>query len=152
VASTRSARHIAAPRSEVYRALLDPEAVERWKVPEGMTSHVHSFDPREGGAFRVSLTYQWEAAGKTSGRTDTYHGRFARLVPDEEVVEVAEFETGDPALQGEMTVTTSLADAPGGTEVLIVHEDLPHGVDPADNENGTRMSLDKLAALLERPR
>ena len=28
--------------------------------------------------------------------TDTYHGHFARLVPDEQVVEVLEFETADP--------------------------------------------------------
>lgn len=152
MATTRSARHIAAPRPDVYSALLDPKAVERWKVPEGMTSRVHSFDPREGGAFRVSLTYQREAAGKTAGRTDTYHGHFARLVPCETIVEVVEFETRDPALQGEMTVTTTLADAPAGTDLLIVHEGLPGGVDPADNETGTRMSLDKLASLLEQPR
>lgn len=117
-----------------------------------MTSHVHSFDPREGGALRISLTYEDDAAGKTVGRTDTYHGRFATLVPDEKVVEVVEFETADPALQGEMTVTTALADArDGGTEILILHEGLPSGVDPADNELGTGMSLDKLAALFERP-
>jgi uncharacterized protein YndB with AHSA1/START domain len=152
LATTRSTRHIAAPRANVYRALLDPTAVERWKVPEGMSSRVHSFDPREGGAFRISLTYRWEAAGKTSGRTDTYHGHFARLIPDEEVVEVVEFETDDPALQGEMTITTTLADVPRGTDVLIVHDCLPCGVDPADNETGTRMSLDKLAALLQQSR
>jgi hypothetical protein len=59
----------------VYRALLDPEAVQRWMVPEGMTSHVHSFDTREGGAFRISLTYDTPTtAGKTSARTDTFNG------------------------------------------------------------------------------
>jgi hypothetical protein len=34
--------------------------------------------------------------------TDTFHGRFVELVPDERVV-VVEFETADPALRGEMT-------------------------------------------------
>jgi hypothetical protein len=43
-------------------------------------------------------------------------------VPDERVVEVVEFETADPALRGEMTITIALADADGGTEVLAVHE------------------------------
>jgi hypothetical protein len=28
---------------------------------------------------------------------DTFHGRFVRLVPDTEVVQVVEFETDDPA-------------------------------------------------------
>jgi len=26
-------------------------------VPEGMTSEVHAFDARDGGEFRISLTY-----------------------------------------------------------------------------------------------
>ena len=55
--STRITRHVNAPRAAVYRALLDPRAVSRWKVPTGMTSRVHAFDAREGGSFRVSLTY-----------------------------------------------------------------------------------------------
>src|SRR2546426_5810830 len=36
-----------------YRALLDPAAIARWRVPAGMSSHVHEFDAREGGRFRV---------------------------------------------------------------------------------------------------
>jgi uncharacterized protein YndB with AHSA1/START domain len=34
----------------VYGALVDERAVVRWMVPEGMTSRVHAFDPREEGA------------------------------------------------------------------------------------------------------
>src|SRR4051812_44631983 len=96
--STRVQQHIDAPRAAVYRLLLDPGAIARWKVPEGMTAQVHSFEAREGGRIRVSLTYVESAnAGKTTSHTDTYHGRFVRLVPDERVVEVDEFETTDPA-------------------------------------------------------
>src|SRR5881296_3267899 len=112
MSSTRISRHVNAPRASVYRALLDARAVARWMVPTGMTSHVHDFDPREGGAFRISLTYDAPTGtGKTTAHTDTYHGRFLKLVPDEEVVEVVEFETADPALQGEMTITFTLVDA-----------------------------------------
>jgi hypothetical protein len=60
-----------------------------------------------------------------------------------------EFETTDPALRGEMTITYTLADADGGTDVLAVHDGLPRGLSPADNEVGWRMSLAKLAALVE---
>ena len=115
-----------------------------------MTSHVHSFEGREGGTFRISLTYDAPTgAGKTTAHTDTYHGRFVKLVPNERVVEVVEFETTDPALRGEMTITTTLADAEGGTDVLAVHEGLPHGLSTADNEAGWREALEKLAALVE---
>ncbi|RKG85046.1 SRPBCC family protein [Corallococcus terminator] len=148
--STRIRRHVNAPRARVYRALLDPRAIAAWKVPDGMTSHVHAFDAREGGTFRVSLTYDAPTAtGKTTAHTDTYHGHFAKLVPDEQVVEVTEFETEDPTLRGEMTITVTLVDADGGTDVLAVHDGLPSGVPPADNEEGWRMSLAKLAAFVE---
>jgi uncharacterized protein YndB with AHSA1/START domain len=148
--STSITQFIKAPREAVYRALLDPHAVARWKVPDGMSCQVHEFDAREGGALRISLTYDApDQTGKTTAHTDTYHGRFVRLVPNEQVVEVDEFETTDPALQGEMPITITLADADGGTELTAVHDGLPPGVSPADNELGWRLSLTKLAALVE---
>jgi len=150
MSSTRIRQHVNAPRAVVYRAFLDPTAVATWMVPTGMTSRVHAFDPREGGSFRISLTYDEPTqAGKTTAHTDTYHGRFVKLVPSEKVVEVVEFETTDPAMQGEMTITIDLADADGGTDVIAVHDGLPPGVAPADNDMGWRLSLGKLAALLE---
>ena len=148
--STRISRHIDAPRAAVYRALLDPDAIPKWKVPDGMTCHVHEFEAREGGSIRVSLTYdEPTGTGKTTSHSDTYHGRFVKLVPNEQVVEVDEFETTDPALQGEMTITITLADADGGTDLLAVHAGLPRAVSAADNETGWQMALAKLAALVE---
>lgn len=148
--STRTSRYVNAPRANVYRALLDVRAVATWMVPNGMTSHVHAFDAHEGGSFRISLTYDAPTGtGKTTAYTDTYHGRFVKLVPNEQVVEVIEFETADPAMRGEMTVTFTLTDADSGTDVLAVHDNLPPGLSPADNETGWRMALDKLAALVE---
>lgn len=148
--STHLTQHINAPRAKVYRALIDAQAVATWMVPSGMTSHVHEFESREGGTFRISLTYDTPTgAGKTTAHTDTYHGRFVTLVPDEQVVEVMEFETDDDAMRGEMIVTFTLADAGGGTDVLAVHDHVPPGVAPGDNEMGWRMSLKKLARLVE---
>ena len=71
------------------------------------------------------------------------------LVPNEQVFEIIEFETADDSMRGEMTVTFTLTDAGGGTDVLAVHDNLPPGLSPADNETGWRMALDKLAALVE---
>jgi hypothetical protein len=84
--------------------LLDPLEVAQWMVPEGMTAHVHRFDAHEGGYFRISLTYNAPiGAGKTTPHGDTYHGRFVRLDEDRDLVQKLEFETADPAMQGEMT-------------------------------------------------
>ena len=150
VSTTRVIRHIRAPRSRVYRALLDQESVQQWMVPDQMTSCVHTFDAREGGTFRISLTYDSPTtAGKTTARTDVFAGRFVRLEPDTEVVQTIEFETDDPTMQGEMTITYTLADADGGTRLVGLHENLPAGVPPADNELGWSMSFEKLARLVE---
>lgn len=119
-------------------------------VPAGMTSHVHEYDGREGGSFRISLTYDTSTStGKTTAHTDTFHGRFAKVVPDKEVVQVVEFETDDPTMQGEMTITYLLADADEGTVVTGVHEHLPEGLSVADNELGWSLSMNKLAELVE---
>jgi uncharacterized protein YndB with AHSA1/START domain len=148
--STRISQHVRAPRSAVYRALVNADAIAKWRVPAGMRSQVHEFDPRECGSFRISLHYDDPGvSGKSTGNTDTYHGHFARLVPDEQVVEVFEFESDDPALRGTITQTTTLTDADGGTDVVVVHDGMPDSVPAADNETGTRMALAKLAELVE---
>jgi uncharacterized protein YndB with AHSA1/START domain len=82
---TRVVRVIRAPRARVYRALLDPAEVPRWLHPDGMRE-VHAFEPRVGGRFRISLTYEdpgFAGRGKSGGATDTFSGRFVELVPDQ---------------------------------------------------------------------
>ncbi|WP_037910179.1 SRPBCC domain-containing protein [Actinacidiphila yeochonensis] len=151
--TTRVSRHVDAPRTAVFQALADGDAVARWRFPDGMRALVHSFDPRPGGAFRVSLTYDTPGAhGKSHGRTDTYHGTFRDLAAGERVVEELEFETADAALRGVMTMTTTLADEGAGTRVTVVHAGVPDAVPAADNEAGLRMALDRLARLVEAER
>ena len=52
-----------------------------------------------------------DAAGKSAGRADTYHGHFSRLVPDEQVVKVFD----------------------GDTDVVVVHEGIPDSVPATDD-------------------
>jgi len=151
--TTKLTQRLDAPAAVVYRALIDPEAVATWMFPDGMSIHIHQFEPREGGRFRISLTYEGEfGVGKSSARTDTYHGRFVELVPNERVVEALEFETADPAMQGEMTITFALTEAGGATKLSAWHENVPPGISPADNEAGWRMSLARLRHLVEQAR
>jgi uncharacterized protein YndB with AHSA1/START domain len=150
VYSTRASRHLAARPDQVFRALTDGDLIGRWRVPDGMTSQVHEFDGREGGEFRVSLTYDRPTdAGKSSPHTDTYHGRFLRLAEDRLVVESVEFETPDPVLRGEMTMTTTITPSGSGCLVEMLHEQVPDAVPPADNQAGMETALRRLAALLE---
>ena len=105
MSTTRTTVQLRAPRPAVYAALSDPHALARWRFPGGMTSAV---DVLDDGGFRVTLTYEApDQQGKTTTHADVYRARFTRLVPDELVVEVDEFESEDPALGGPMTITVA---------------------------------------------
>lgn len=149
-ATTQITRRTRASPAETYRALVEPDLVAAWRFPDGMSIEVHDYDLREGGRFRISLTYQDPTAqGKSRGHTDTYHGHFAVLEPEREVVQVMEFESDDPAMQGEMTVRFTLGADGDGTVLHTTHEKVPPGVSLQDNELGWTMALDRLTALLE---
>ena len=49
-----------------------------------------------------------------------------------------------------MTISITLKDVDGGTELVATHDGVPAGVALADNETGWNMSLDKLEALVSR--
>jgi uncharacterized protein YndB with AHSA1/START domain len=150
VYTTTVTRHVDAPPSEVYAALVDADAVARWRVPRNMSATVHEFDARVGGRVRISLTYDdLQARGKTSANTDTYRGRFVELTPNVGTVEEVEFESTDAALAGTVIVTTRLTPEGDGTMVELVQEGMPDAVPPADNELGSRMALDALAEYVE---
>ena len=150
--STRVSQIVKAPREVVYRAFLEPDAVTSWLPPDGMRGNIHTFEPHEGGKFRMSLTYLDRLdspGGKTSEDTDTFEGRFVELLPNEKIVWVVEFESDQPDFAGEMRITWKLADAGGGTEVTALCEDIPQGIRLEDNEMGSRESLRKLAAFVD---
>ena len=149
MSTTEHSAFIDAPPARVYSALLDPTLLAQWRVPAGMRCVVHQFEPKEGGAFRISLSYdEPDVAGKTTAHTDTYRGHFEELIPHRRVVESLEFETSDVRMQGAMRIMTELVAEGGGTRINAVHENLPPGVSPSDNEAGWRESLTKLSALL----
>ncbi|MBW0269571.1 activator of HSP90 ATPase [Nocardia sp. MH4] len=152
MATTRIGTHINAPRSTVYRLLLEADAVTQWMMPDGMSCEVHRFEPEAGGSFSITVTNDEPSpSGIAELQHDAYYGRFLSLVPDERVVEVMEFVTGRPDMEGAQSITFSLSDAAGGgTDLEVLHEDVPQGLTAADNETHWRMGLRKLAALAER--
>ena len=50
---------------------------------------------------------------------------------------------------GEMTMVVTLEERDDGTEVTILFENIPPGIRPEDNDEGTRSSLEKLARYVE---
>ncbi|MFD4443961.1 SRPBCC domain-containing protein [Nocardia sp. NPDC058519] len=157
--TTRIGTQINAPRSTVYRLLLDGDAVAAWMMPDGISVDVHRFEPVEGGSFSITLTHDEPVdvgetgqhdAGTVRQQHDAYFGTFRSLTSDEQVVEVLEFVTEKPDMTGAQTVTFTLTDAGGGTYLEVLHEGVPAGLGPAENEVGWQMALTKLVALAER--
>jgi uncharacterized protein YndB with AHSA1/START domain len=139
---------MASPRT-IYQAFVDPEALVSWLPPKGMKGRLHEFDPREGGTYRMVLTYDHSAPGKTFEHSDVVRGRFLELVPDERMVQSVEFESEDPAFAGAMRMTWTLAAVPGGTEVTILCANVPEGIRQEDHDAGLRSTLENLAAFTE---
>jgi uncharacterized protein YndB with AHSA1/START domain len=153
--TTKVSQLIKAPREVIYQAFLDADAVASWLSPDGMKGHVDVLEPHVGGKLRMSLTYldqKDRPQGKTSDDVDTSEGTFVELIPNEKIVQVFEFESDQPEFAGEMRITWSLVDAKvdGETEVTVLMEDIPEGIRLEDNELGSRQSLQKLAAYVER--
>jgi predicted nucleotidyltransferase/uncharacterized protein YndB with AHSA1/START domain len=137
MSTNRISRFVRAPREVVYRACSDPSELVRWRMPLDMSARLLGI---EGATYRMALGYE-------DGRTDSFLSTFVARVPDETVIERIRFDAAERA--GVMTVTTSLRDVEGGTDVTMLFENLPASIKPEDNEEGTRQALVRLAELLE---
>jgi uncharacterized protein YndB with AHSA1/START domain len=142
---------IAATPAAIYRALMEREALERWLPPDGMTGRIERFDPRQGGGFRMEMTYLGSAGspGKTSASSDVTEVEIAALEPDARVVWRIDFASDDPAFAGTMTMTWTFTEVEGGTEVSVRADDVPAGISASDHETGIASSLANLAAHVE---
>jgi uncharacterized protein YndB with AHSA1/START domain len=147
----RASKLIRAPASTIYQAFANPGAMERWLPPRGMTGRMLDFDFRNGGSYRMRLTYDEpaHAQGKTSGHSDEVSVRFASLVEDRCIEEVVRFDSDDPAFSGEMRITWNFEPAGEGTLVSVRCEDVPNGISAVDHEAGLNSTLRNLAKLAE---
>lgn len=146
----RANKVIRAAPNRIYQALTSSEKLTQWLAPHGMSATIENFVLREGGGYRMTLTYEEQGRrGKTATNTDVVDVRFVRLSPDCEVKEVATFQSPDPAFAGAMIMTWTLKSAGDATAVEIVCENVPDGIKAADHAAGLRSSLDNLAQHVE---
>ncbi|WP_340647650.1 SRPBCC domain-containing protein [Phenylobacterium sp.] len=150
--STRTSRIIRAAPEALYDAWMDPDILVQWLPPAEMTGQLHAFEGRVGGGYDMSLFYpETEQAhpGKTSDKEDRVHVRFLELTPPRRILQAVTFDTQDPSLKGEMTMEISFEPTSGGTDVTILAANIPPGIRPADNDEGSRLSLEQLAQRFE---
>lgn len=129
-------RVFAASRERVFRAWIEPEALERWFRPKGRSIIVRALDARVGGSFRFEVE---------DGHAIV--GTYLRVVFPEQLV----FTYSGDAIQGRKTVVTlDFLDQGPVTEVVLTHEGLSADL-WAVFAGGWPPVLDALASLLSSP-
>lgn len=148
----RASLRIPASPERIYDAFVDASALSKWLPPKGARGIIDAFEPRPGGAFRMTLVFDSanSTGGKTTNNTDVVSGRFVELVPGERIVWAINFESDDPSFAGTMTMTWTFAAENGSTLVTITAADVPPGIRPEDHEVGMASSLANLAEEISR--
>lgn len=127
-------RSFAASRERVFRAWIEPEALERWLKPRGKAITVRALDARVGGSFCFDL----ENGGSIVGT-------YLHIDPPEQLV----FTWTGEAIQGiETIVTLNFFDQGPVTELVLTHEGLNTDALRRRVEGGWPTMLDALSALL----
>jgi len=141
MSTIRLHRVLRAAPEKIYRAFLDPDAMAKWLPPNGFTGKVHHLEAKAGGTYKMSFT------NLTTGRIETFGGKFLELVPNERIRHTDAFD--DPNLPGEMQTSITLKQVSVGTELTIVQEGIPEPIPPEACYLGWQESLTLLALLVE---
>ena len=125
---------IDAPPSTVFRALIEPERIDRWF---GARSAV--VEPRVGGRYELNWSYKVDGEDVGGGPT-----QILELVQDEKLVLDWPDWRGDASVTGQ-TITFLLApDGNGGTTLTFVHAGFGRPTDMGDYGFGWVYFLDEL--------
>jgi uncharacterized protein YndB with AHSA1/START domain len=130
-------RTFMATRLRVFRAWLEPEALERWLRPRGMSMTVSSLDARVGGSFRFDLE-----------NGSCIVGTYLHITPPERLVFTW---SGTVTPERETIVTVDFLDQGPATEVVLTHEGLSTPEFRERVEGGWPSLFDTLAELLSSP-
>jgi len=145
-----ASRHIQASPQAVNEAFVTPGAMEQWLPPQDMIGEMLRFDWREGGGYRMRLTYRdQDRQGKSGGASDEVEVRLVEFMPGRRIVQEVDFESDDPAFAETMRMIWSFKEDGDGTVVSIRAENVPDGIRPEDHQAGLDASLANLAHFVE---
>ena len=129
---------IDAPPERVFKALLDPAALNTWIAAAA------EVEPHVGGRYSYGWRYQHGGVDVDGGPT-----RILELVPNERLVTDWPDWRGDPS-KPPTRVAWLLEPVSGKTRVTVVHGEFPRTVDISDYPFGWTGFLNQLKDLVER--
>jgi uncharacterized protein YndB with AHSA1/START domain len=139
--SVRLHRVLKAAPEKVYKAFVDPDALERWLPPYGFTGKIHQMDVRVGGGYKMSFT------NFSTGSAHTFTVVYTELLAGQRIRHTDTFD--DPNLPGEMLVSIDLKAVLCGTELSIVQAGIPAVIPLEFCYLGWQESLEMLARVVE---
>jgi uncharacterized protein YndB with AHSA1/START domain len=139
--TVRLHRVLATTPEKVYRAFIEADALAKWLPPNGFACTVHHLEAKVGGTHKLSFR------NFTTGKSESFGGRYLELVPNERLRYTDQFD--DANLPGEMQVTVTLKKVLVGTDLSIVQEGVPDVIPLEACYLGWQESLRNLARLVE---
>ena len=136
-------RVINAPRDRVYAAWTDPAQLKQWFGPESVQTRDLVADARVGGEFRWDLV-------NSDGEEMTMRGKFRELQSAKKVVFTWKWQDDEDWENHLSVVTVELSDRDGGTELRLVHEQLPNEQSRDGHNGGWNSALDKLEKFFDK--
>jgi uncharacterized protein (TIGR03086 family) len=141
----RITRDFAATPAQLIRAHTDPDVFARWIGPYGMTTEIHEWDARNGGA--------WRYTSSTGTETFTFRGCF-HTVADDVIVQTFTYE----AMPDDVSLQTLRVEDLGGGRTRLHTQSLVDSFESRDawlrsgmegGVNDGYAKLDALTACLE---
>ncbi len=127
--------------------------MERWLPPDNMLGEMLKFDFREGGSYRMRLTYTAQEQGqgqeKTSAHSDEVEVRLTKIEDGRRIEQAVTFQSNAPSFSGVRRVIWTFDLRDEGTLVMIRAENVPEGIGPEDRDAGLHSSLEKRAKFVE---
>jgi len=134
-------RLINAPRNRVYAAWTNPKQLTEWFGPENVRTRDLVAETRAGGKFRWDLT-------NPEGEEMTVEGEYRDLQPGRKIVFTWQWQDDETWENRNSVVTVELSDAAGGTELRLLHEQLPSEESRDNHNEGWNSLLNKLDKFL----
>ena len=136
-------RFINAPRDRVYAAWTDPVQLKEWWGPKEVRTLKIVADTRVGGKYRWDLVNQ-------EGEQMSVFGEYRELVPAKKVVFTWKWDDDEAWENHVSVVTVELSDCDGGTELRLIHQQLPSETSRDRHTEGWNRVLDKLEKFFSR--
>jgi uncharacterized protein YndB with AHSA1/START domain len=130
-------RFINAPPDRVYAAWTDPAQLKRWFGPESVETHDFVADVRVGGKYRWDLS-------NAEGEKMTARGEYRELQPGRKIVFTWQWDDDETWENHISIVTVELSGRDGGTELRLIHEQLPNEASRDGHTGGWNSALNKL--------